>query len=92
MLFRSAGVTATAALDVMVGPAAVTSLKLGFYIGQPTTVTIPFTTFAPLTFMSTGSMGINFTYRIRNVQPAQDCVSLDINLSPSNELTLYGAP
>jgi hypothetical protein len=81
---------ATAALDVIVGgTAVVASVTLGVYVGQASTVTIPLTTFAPLPF-SAGST--NFTYRLRNVQPADaNCVSVNIDLNAANELTLYGA-
>ncbi len=81
---------ALAALDVIVGTVVVASVTLGVYVGEPGTVTIPFTTFTPITFMP-GAEPL-FQYRIRNVQPANaTCVTLNVDLAAPNTLTLYGA-
>ncbi|MFO0609259.1 MAG: hypothetical protein U0324_39205 [Polyangiales bacterium] len=81
---------ALAALDVIVGTVVVASVTLGVYVGEPGTVTIPFTTFTPITFAA-GAEPL-FQYRIRNVQPATaTCVTLNVDTAAPNTLTLYGA-
>jgi hypothetical protein len=81
---------ALAALDVILGTAVVASVTLGVYVGEPGTVTIPFTTFAPISFVA-GAVP-QFQYSIRNVQPANaTCVSLNVDLAAPNTLTLYGS-
>lgn len=83
---------AQATLDITIGTSIVASLSLGVYVGEAGTVTIPFTTFAPVSFNTDAGAGPTFQYRIRNVQPADtSCVAVDIDLNAPNTLTLYGA-
>lgn len=53
-----------------------------------TSRTIPFNTFAPITFMQL--TGIPLTYRVRNVEPpGVPCITLDVDLTAPNTVTLY---
>lgn len=80
---------ARAALDLLVNNTVVATGKLGIGSGSGGFITIPLTTFAPVVIpMPTG---IPLTYRLRNVEPAGvACVSLDVDLTASNIVTLYG--
>jgi hypothetical protein len=81
---------AKAALDVILGTTVIASVSLGVYVGEASTVTIPFTSFAPIAFAMGASPSLQ--YQIRNVQPAESsCVSINIDVNAPNTLTLYGA-
>lgn len=81
---------AKAALDITVGAAVVASFSLGAYVGQASTIAIPFTSFSPIPFAAGAATTIQ--YRIRNVDPAEAaCVTVNIDLNAPNTLTLYGA-
>ena len=80
---------ARAALDLLVGNTIVATGSLGIGAGSAGSITIPFTTFAPVVFGATTN--IPLTYRLRNVEPAgSPCVSLDVDVSAPNTVTLYG--
>lgn len=80
---------AKAALDVILGTRVVASVSLGIYVGAAGTVTIPFTSFAPISFTPGSTPQIQ--YQLRNVQPADTtCVTLNIDTNAPNTLTLYG--
>jgi len=81
---------AKAALDITVGAAVVASFSLSAYVGQASTIAIPFTSFSPLPFAAGAAPTIQ--YHIRNVEPAEAaCVTINIDLAAPNSLTLYGA-
>ncbi len=81
---------AKAALDITVGTAVVASFALSAYVGQASTIAIPFTSFTPLPFTMGAAPTIQ--YRIRNVEPADaSCVTINIDVNAPNTLTLYGA-
>ncbi len=80
---------ARAALDLLLNNTIVATGSLGIGAGSAGSITIPFTTFAPVVFGATTN--IPLTYRLRNVEPAgSPCVSLDVDLNGPNAVTLYG--
>jgi hypothetical protein len=81
---------ARAALDLLLNNTIVATGSLGIGAGSAGSITIPFTTFAPVVFGATTN--IPLTYRLRNVEPAgAPCVSLDVDLNGPNAVTLYGS-
>jgi hypothetical protein len=79
---------ARAALDLLINTTVVATGSLGIGSGSGGFVTIPFNTFAPITF--TPPTGIPLTYRVRNVEPpGVPCITLDVDLTAPNTVTLY---
>lgn len=80
---------ALAAIDLLIGNTVVATGRLGIGSGAGGFVTIPFTSFAPVVFTLTA--GIPITYQLRNIEPeGVACVTLDVDLSAPNTVTLYG--
>lgn len=81
---------ARAAIDLLLNNTIVASGKLGIGTGGGGFITIPFNSFAPVVFTQTTN--IPLTYRIRNIEPATaPCVTLDVDLTAPNIVTLYGS-
>ncbi len=81
---------ARAAIDLLLNTTVIASGKLGIGSGSGGFITIPFNSFAPVTFTQTAH--IPLTYRIRNLEPAgSPCISLDVDLNAPNAVTLYNS-
>lgn len=84
---------AKAALDLLVGTTVVASAALGLSVNGSgaAPVTIPLTTFAPVSFGT--PMGVQLQYQVRNIEPAdRACVTVDVDLASAlNTVTLLGS-